>query len=361
MTRLPRVLVIYNEPVLPADHPHAASEHDIVETSKIVETILKDAGFPVRSLGFSVDPRVLLDELRDNPPDVVFNLFEGLATQTATEISVVSLLEWLNLPFTGSPSSAISLGRDKIRTKLMFQGAGLPTADFQIFDETPSTPWPHEWPAIVKPACQDSSVGIEQASVVQNQDDLNRRVEHVLAKYGGPVLVEQFVHGREFHVNFIEDPVKTEGEPTLTMIPLAEIIFEAEPNKALWPIYSYDAKWNTETEEYLSTPLRTPVELPQPITDHIRRVCGDAYYLLGLRDYGRLDVRLSVDGQPYLLEGNPNPYINSIALINGLKEMGRTHPEFIVNIVWSALQRTGKTWRRPVRRKRRQQPATAVE
>ena len=117
----PRVLVIYNEPVLPADHPDAASEHDIVETARTITQVLTEAGLTARSICFSFDPRILLDEVRDNRPDVIFNLFEGLATQTATEIAVVSLLEWLNIPFTGSPSFAIAPGAIKFAPNICFR------------------------------------------------------------------------------------------------------------------------------------------------------------------------------------------------------------------------------------------------
>ncbi len=347
--RFPRVLVIYNEPVLPKEHPDAASEYDIIATSELIENILREGGFPTRRIGFSTDPQVLLDELRTSPPDAVFNLFEGLANQTATEISVVSLLEWLNIPFTGSPSFAISLGRDKIRTKFLLQGAGLPTPDFAVVEQLPCPRWTYEWPAIVKPACQDSSVGIEQASIVVNQEQLEKRVSYILNRYQGAVLIEQFVFGREFHVNMIEDPGESPTRPILTMIPLAEVRFEYEAGRRFWPIYSYDAKWNTESEEYLGTPLDTAVSLPAPLGERIRRIARETYRLTGLRDYGRLDIRLSEDGMPAILEVNPNPYLNSIALLDGFKHMGRSHEEFIVEMIWSALARSGKNWERPVR------------
>jgi D-alanine-D-alanine ligase len=348
--RFPRVLVIYNEPVLPKDHPDAASEHDIIATSELIEKILQEGGFPTRRIGVSTDPQVLLDELRNSPPDAVFNLFEGLANQTATEISVVGMLEWLNIPFTGSPSFAIAVGRDKIRTKFLLQGAGLPTPDFAVVEQMPCPRWTYEWPAIVKPACQDSSVGIEQSSVVVNQEQLEKRVNYILNRYQGPALIEQFVFGREFHVNIIEDPGDSPTRPIMTMIPLAEVRFEYESGRRFWPIYSYNAKWNIETEEYLGTPLDTEVELPTPLADRIRRICREAFRLTGLRDYGRVDIRLSEDGMPSILEVNPNPYLNSIALLDGFKTLGRSHSDFIVEMIWAALGRSGKNWARPARR-----------
>ena len=339
----PRVLIIYNEPVLPLDHPDAGSEHDILETASKIEEILKNHKFPTRRVGFNFDPRQLLDAIRDYKPDVVFNLFEGIATQTGTEISVAAFLEWMNIPFTGSPSFAIALGRDKVRSKHLFRGAQLPTPPFVTFDQLPCPIWPHGWPVIVKPACQDSSVGIEQGSVVTSQDELEARVAHVMDRYGAPILIEQFVYGREFHVNFIEDAGESPLSPALTMVPLAEIRFDYQPDQKFWPIYSYDAKWDINSEEYRRTPLDSDVKLEAKFLKKIKEIGEKAFRLIGLRDYGRLDIRLSPEGVPYILEANPNPYLMSIALVDGFERMGRKYPQFIVDMIWNTLARSGKT------------------
>src|SRR5262249_39234874 len=99
----PRILVLYNQPVLPTDHPDAESEHDVLDTVADTVKILDAAGFDVRQLGIDYDPRPLLDELRDRRPDAVFNLFEGIATQPGTEVSVAALLEWLGVPPPPAP------------------------------------------------------------------------------------------------------------------------------------------------------------------------------------------------------------------------------------------------------------------
>ncbi len=336
----PRVLVIYNEPILPADHRDSASELDVIESTGVVVKFLQSAGFSIRQLGFSFDPRPLLDELRDHPPDVVFNMFEGLATQTATEISVVGLLEWLNVPFTGSPSSAIALGRDKIRTQLLLRGGGLNVANSQVIDRLPIAAWPHAWPAIVKPACQDCSVGIDQESVVTNQPDLECRVASTLERYGAPVLVEEFIFGRELHANIIEEPGEGDAEPNLVCVPLCEIRFaEKRGGQGYWPIYSYEAKWNTLSDEFKNTPLNTVVEVSPAWWERICRDSLHAYKLTGLRDCGRIDLRVTEDGRPFVLEVNPNPYLHGEGIIDGLKAIGRSHSKFIENMVWLALAR----------------------
>src|SRR5690348_8192762 len=109
----PRVLILYNQPVLPADHPDAESEHEILFTVGEVERVLSEAGYEVVRLGVERDPAVLIAGLRRHQPDVVFNLFEGLADFGNTETHVAGILEWLGIPFTGSPGSALALARKK--------------------------------------------------------------------------------------------------------------------------------------------------------------------------------------------------------------------------------------------------------
>ncbi len=341
-----RILVAYNEPVLPKDHPDSASEVDILETSALVETMLRQLGWDVKRIGYSTNPRTLMKELRSYKPDVIFNLFEGLADRTETEIGAAAFLEWLDLPFTGSPSWAIATGRDKIRTKYLLQGAGLPTAAFMVAHQLPCPTWKNAWPAIVKPSTQDCSVGIEQASVVSNQKDLNDRVDWVFAHYGGPVLVESYIPGREFHLNMFET-----NEPGLIIdriqiVPPSEIVFEPHKEHDFWPIYSFTAKWNENSHEFSRTDIKSAVPLPESVLQAMAQTSKEAYLLLGVRDYCRLDVRLSDDGTPYILEVNPNPYLNSPALIDGLAAMGITHENFIHSVAKNALSRRKKPRRR---------------
>src|SRR5262249_8697476 len=117
-----RVLILYNEPVLPEDHPDADSEHEVLYTAGTVHKALAEAGYPVSRLAVCRDPGVLLAGIRAERPDVVFNLFEGLADDYDTEAHVAGLLEWLGVPFTGSPYHTLCLARNKHLTKHLLQG-----------------------------------------------------------------------------------------------------------------------------------------------------------------------------------------------------------------------------------------------
>jgi D-alanine-D-alanine ligase len=338
MSQAPSILVLFNEPVLKPDHPESASEVDILDSVADTVKVLAAAGFDVRQLGISLDPQPLLDEIRRNRPDVVFNLFEGVPIRQGTEVGVASLLEWLDLPFTGCPSACLSLGRNKAASKHLLAAGGLPTARYVVVEREPAPAWPHGWPAIVKPATQDASVGIEQGSVVTSPEQLTVRMRHVLQTFGPPVLVEEFVGGREFHVNIIEDG--DAPDRSLIVLPFAEIAYrEARPD--WWPVYTYTAKWDEQSMEYADCPLVAPVSLPPDQTAALHELGARAFRLFGCRDLARIDVRMTPSGEFRILEMNPNPYLISLALVRGLEAIGRPHEHLVVQMALAALARGG--------------------
>ena len=328
----PRVLILYNEPVLPGDHPDSESEHEILDTVAAVRRHLDDAGFPVEQLGVSTDPAALLAGLDEHRPDVVFNLFEGTADQGQTEAFVAGLLEWKGIPFTGSPSHTLGLARNKHLTKHLFQGAGLPTPPFLVVEDLPVPESPLPWPVIVKPATQDASVGLDQGSVVTAPAELDERVAWLLRTYGPPVLVEEFIRGRELNVALVETP-------ELEMLPISEILF-VDQAPGYWPIVTYDAKWRPGSRDYESTPALYPAKVSPRLGRRLAGLAKAAFRLLGCRDYVRVDFRVRPSGKPYLLEVNPNPDFNPTAgLAGGLASAGLTHGQFTADLVWHALAR----------------------
>lgn len=324
-----RLLLLYNSPVLPEGHRDAASERDAVDTMERVAPILAKAGFDVTRLGIGLDFQLLVDRLRSDPPDAVFNLFEGLADRPATESTVAGILEWFHVPFTGCGSETLTLARDKLRTKYLLRGAGLPTAPFFSVERLPCPICDLRWPVIVKPANQDASVGIEQGSVVTNQTDLEQRVEFVLEQYGSPVLVEEFITGRELFACVI-------GEQRPRVLPFSEIAFK---DPSLWPIYSYAAKWTEGTREFDTTPELAAVQVDDALADRLRDVALTVFRLLKCRDYARVDFRVSKSGEPFVLELNPNPYLFSVGLVQGFEAGGRPHSIFVEELARAALER----------------------
>lgn len=332
---LPHVAVLFNEPVLSPDHPDSAAEREILGTVDSVSRALDQAGFRVSRRGASRDPAALVAGLRDMRPDAVFNLFEGSGDRESNEATVAGLLEWLGVPFTGCPSQALTLARDKQLTKHLLKGAGLPTADFLVTDGLPVPPCDLRWPVIVKPALFDASIGLDQGSVVTDQAALDRRVASLLDRYGPPVLVEEFILGRELNVSLVE-------VPELRCLPVSEVLFLDE-YPARWPIVTYDAKWRPDSREFQATPAKYPGDVAPELASRLHDLARRAYRLLGCRDYARVDFRVGSDGRAFILEVNPNPsYSPDAGLAGALQSAGINHDGFTVRLVRNALARGGE-------------------
>ena len=217
-------------------------------------------------------------------------------------------------------------------TKFLLKGAGLPTADFFVVDRLPMPECRLKYPVFVKPAEMDASVGVDQESVCIDAKTLEQRVRYVLENYGAPVLVEDFIDGREFHVAIAE-------LPDLHAMPPSETIFPPRP-PGHRSIITYNAKWKVGTPDYEETPPIFPADLPPELARKISGHAREAYRLLGCRDYARVDFRMNAQGQPFILEMNPNPEIcEDNSFINCFQGIGLTYREFVVRLVEQAWSR----------------------
>jgi D-alanine-D-alanine ligase len=332
----PRVLILYNEPVLPPGHPEYDSEQEVLYSAQVIGESLQREGIPMARLGIT-SPAGLLDGLQATSPDVVFNLYEGIPGQEDSEVGVAALLEWLRVPFTGCPSHALVLARNKPLVKLLLTASGIATPEYFLVERGDRCPPnPLGWPVIAKPGRGDASVGIDQGAVATSDRQLRDRVDRLFAEHDGPVLVERFITGREIHATVVD--LGAAGVPTV--LPLAEIRFEPDDN--LWPIYTYDAKWKEQSREYQLRPVDIPAKgLPADVADRLTEAADRTYRLVGCRDYARIDIRLAPDGTVYVLECNPNPSITSVMMENGLELLGWDYDVFMARMVRNAHARGG--------------------
>jgi D-alanine-D-alanine ligase len=274
--------------------------------------------------------------LSNKRPDVVFNLIEGFGGQSGGEPWITSLLELLGLPYTGCPPEAQGLCRQKGRTKALLLGSGLPAAQGWVFhrDDAPHiNPWPGT--VIVKPESEDGSLGIDQKSVVNDPAALAEQVVRVCQNHGGRALVETYLPGPEYNVGVV-------ALPRPTPLPIAESVFD--PQAGSWPILTYAAKWEAGSIEDLATPVRCPALVESALTDRLGQLAVDAFEATGCRDVARVDFRLDADGQPMILEVNPNPDLDpSAGWARALRASGRDYGETLAALTRQALERKGSS------------------
>jgi D-alanine-D-alanine ligase len=332
--RSPVVAVLFNvdyEDSSPAGDPGYAARADVGQVAAGIAQELDDGAHDVQLVPVDGDLTALRERLAEIEPDCAFNLCESLAGDTRLESAVPLILELLGIPFTGSPPEALRYALYKDRVKRRLEAAGIPTPRACVM-ATAADPCALEFPLIVKPVREDGSVGITSRSVVFNDEELRACVSEIVRTYRQPCLVEQFVAGRELNVALF-------GYPAARVLPLSEIDFSALPAGAP-PIVSYEAKWSEGSLEDLGTrPVLHPV-LAGNIAARVRRVAVEAFRAIGMRDYGRIDVRLAANGVPYVIDVNPNCDLSRHAgMARAAAAVGMDYSALVKLLVRYALRR----------------------
>jgi len=295
----------------------------VLDSVNEVQRVLEEAGHDVRRIAVQSD-LAWFDAIRD--AELVFNLCEGIEGVSQLEYAVSSAIELTGIPYTGCSAWTATICHAKPVLNAVLEAQKLPIP-----------PWfiprggviPPDWqlPAIVKPAAEDASIGIEQGSVVTTASALQDRVHHIEHLHDR-AFVQRYVDGREIAVGFV-------GSHTL---PLSEIDFGRMPEGA-WPIVSFSAKWHEGSDEYIGTDPVCPAAVDEKLAQRIIEVARAAWLAVGGRGYGRVDFRVDADGRPWILEVNPNPDLSTDA---GLARMARvygwSYGELVDEIVQAALE-----------------------
>jgi D-alanine-D-alanine ligase len=297
-----RVAVLYDG----ASVLDASPDLLIVATVEAIETALVDEGNTVVRVPVTLDGK-WIDRVKRGRFDVAFNMCEGIDGVAELEPPVIGVLELFGIPYTGSSSYTTSLTLRKHAVNALLSHSGLPVPPW-ITLRRGSRVRSVGYPAIIKPAAEDASIGVEQRSVVRSARALKARVEAMLQSFD-EIIVQRYVEGRELNVGIVGD----------TALPIAEIDFSTMP-KGMWPIVTYRSKWETGSDEDLGSVPRCPAPLPARAAGEVRRVALEAWRLVGGHGYGRVDMRLDGNGRPWILEVNSNP---DIAPDAGLARMAR--------------------------------------
>lgn len=321
--------------------PENRAREDVVGVAKDVSAALAEAGFAVDTVGVTDDVGLAVNEIADLRPDAVFNLCESFAGQGRFEAAFPLLLELAGLAYTGSTAPTLMLAVYKDRAKQILQAAGVRTpVGLRIDGPTLPDGFVMPGPMIVKPSREDASVGITASSVVGTQKELQAQVSHVWERYRQPVLIEQYIDGREIYVGKLDEPVEAGARAVSPRIlPLFEVDFSTMPADR-HRVVTFEAKWDESSPDYLCTPTRPVCDLPASAVQSIEGVARAAFAALDLRDYGRVDIRLSSDGEPYVIDVNPNCDVSkSAGFAKAVRATGVSYESVIAHIARLALAR----------------------
>lgn len=329
-----RILITYNEP-----QPRPAGGRDIdylaeagvLDEVNAVREALALSGYEVFAAPVQKSVPAFIDRVMRFHPHAIFNLVEGWQGESQYEMHFPSVYELLGLAYTGAPPWTLATALNKWRTKCLLRQARLPVPAGMLCSEVPGR-CPLRYPVIVKPVHEDASLGVDFDAVVSNLAELRRRVAWVVQTYRQPALVEEYIDGRELNVAVL-------GDQFPVALPISEISFAFMPEH-LPKICTYDAKWIPNSQDDLWTDGQCPALLDEEATRKIQNLATAAFRLMGCRDYARVDVRLSRENQPFILEVNPNPDISPDAgLARSARASGRSYTRLIDEVITFALQR----------------------
>ena len=265
--------------------------------------------------------------------DLVFNLAESFADDDTSDFKIAAYLELLGKKYTGSGSHGLMLAQDKAVAKKIFAFHGIHTPTFaKCYRGRLDFSHDLEFPVIVKPAREDGSIGIEFSAVVNSIRELMERMDWLHTHFDSPVLIEEYIEGREMYVGVI-------GNDKPAALPIIELDLSKLP-EGTPRIAAAEVKWGKGTRAYRDTKSAIATDLPEDTVQLLHQTAIAAYQALELRDYGRVDMRLQSDGRVHVIEVNPNPWLASRAeFAMAARKSGRTYTQLVEEIVELAIAR----------------------
>jgi len=303
----PRTLVVVHASLVPPETLEGYTAKQIEEwrTEYDVITTLRKAGLEVHCIGVLDSLTELRAAVADWKPDIVFNLLEEFGGIVTYDQHVVAFLELLRQPYTGCNPRGLLLSRDKLLCKQLLAFHRIPTPRFAVSRRGGRLHIPRKlnFPLFVKSTVEDASLGIAQASVVDDAARLKERIEFVHEQVGSDALVEEFIEGRELYVGVL-------GNERLTRLPVWEMVFGSLP-ESLAAIATRKVKWDKRYQQKYGITTRAAQELPAAVIARLDKLSRRIYRALGLSGYARMDFRVTAAGEVYVLEANANPNLEA--------------------------------------------------
>jgi D-alanine-D-alanine ligase len=340
---LKRVLLIYN-----TDYDEelvASSGVDVSAVEESARAVCKgigDFGLDTEIRGVhGRDITELIEHIRSSDYDMVFNIVESLCGDTRNELVIPALLDLMGQPYTGPDALAIGLCLHKVECKHVLSGQGIATPDYVLLSSLEELQSPAmtetlatlKYPYFLKLAREDASIGIEASNRVVDASSLRARAEALLTQYQQPVLGERYIEGREVNVTVIGNGTE------LGILPLHEIDFGKMP-EGRPRIVSYAAKWDEDHVDYEGTKPVPMKNLSAALEARIAETAKGAFRALGLRDFGRIDLRIDEEGKPWVIDVNPNCDLSPDAgVARAAEHGGMPYPQLVGKICELAWRR----------------------
>jgi D-alanine-D-alanine ligase len=334
-----RIVVLYNTDYdaeqATLTGPDVTSVRD---SAKAITRALAECGHTVELTGVhGIEVYSVLEHVREAKYDLLFNLCESMDNNSLNEPTFAGLLDLFGIRYTGADLLALASCLHKQRTKDILLAHGVSTPPYRYLIDLAALADPTldtlDYPWFVKLAHEDASLGITEANVVHDVAQLRARSRELITEFKQAVIAERYVEGREINVT-----VMGNGSEARTL-PLHEIDFAAMPSDRPH-IVSYAAKWEENHVDYVGTkPVPLRAATPELVAA-VEAVALAAYRAVELRDYGRVDLRVDVDGQPWVIDVNPNPDISPDAgVTRAAAAAGMSYPQLVGEIARIALAR----------------------
>ena len=300
-----RVAMLVHWSLIPPEDIQSPNDPRIKKcnTEYDVKTALLKLGHEVRIIGVWDELTPIRKIIEEWKPHICFNLLEDFAGNSALDYYVVSYLEMLKVPYTGCNPRGLLLGRDKALSKKILTYHRIAVPDFMVFPCRQKIGRLRKlpYPMFVKSLIEEGSVGIAQASYVENEEQLRERVTKLHEMTKGDVIAEQYIDGREFYVTLL-------GNQRLEVFPIRELVFDKVP-EGQPKVATYKVKWDDDYRERWGIDYVHARPMPAGMQDKIVRLCKRIYRTLDLSGYARIDLRVDAKGDIYVLEANPNPAV----------------------------------------------------
>lgn len=310
-------------------------EKELTTIGVNIQNALRERGYKTSFFDFN-DVGKAFNDLKNSDVDLVFNVCERINDSSLLEPHAASLLDVLEIPYTGSNPFTLSLCIDKIRVKKLLAYHKIPTPEWDyVYSLDDKVRGDFKYPLIVKPANTDNSIGITNDSIVTDEDQLRKQLKYVVEELGRPALIEEYIEGDEYDVSVLGNE-----EDDLRVLPLSRSVFDRMPD-GYWHIYPFESKYGEEEvyRKYISV-QRPPRNMNRKLEAVISEIALDTYNILDCHDYGRVEMRVDKNGNPYVLELNPNPTINLTSCLPSVAKLtGMDYGDFLEEIIRMAIKR----------------------